>query len=223
MLGRLDHAFGTGDAASPARIGFDRLSQGAGKGFEGGFNNVVGVDAVELADVERELGVVNDRHKKFAHELGVVAANALGGKVEAVAEVGAARKVEGHLDEGFVEGREELAKADNALAIAEGLVERLAEGNAHIFVGVVIVNFPVALGAHVKVEQAVGGNLVQHVVEEGNAGVGVALAGSFEGQADAHVGFAGFAAEAGTAERSGGGGCGGSAQGLGQHSKPNRV
>jgi hypothetical protein len=41
-----------------------------------------------------------------------------------------------------------MAKADDAFAIAQRLFQRHAQGNAHIFVGVVIVNFVVALGLH---------------------------------------------------------------------------
>jgi hypothetical protein len=41
------------------------------------------------------------------------------------------------------------------------------------------------------------GDLVQHMVEEGNPGVGVTLAGSIEVNADLNIGFPSFAGDAG--------------------------
>ena len=47
-------------------VNFGGHAHGAGKGFKGGFDNVVGVDAVKLADVQGHQTVVDDGHKKFA-------------------------------------------------------------------------------------------------------------------------------------------------------------
>ena len=51
-------------------------------------------------------------------------------------------------------------------------MERHAQGDAHIFVSVMIVDFQVSFGPHVKVNQTVGRNLVQHVIQKGNTGIG---------------------------------------------------
>lgn len=50
-----------------AGINFGGHAHGAGKGFEGSFDNVVGVNAVELADVEGHQAMVDDGHEEFAH------------------------------------------------------------------------------------------------------------------------------------------------------------
>lgn len=92
-----------------------------------------------------------------------------------------------------------MAKADDAFAVAEGLVEGHAEGDADVFVGVVVVDFEVAGGLDVEVEEAVGGDLVEHVIEEGDAGVGVALAGAVDVEGDGDVGFFGGAGDGGGA------------------------
>lgn len=68
-------------------------AHGAGEGLKGGFDNVVGVDAVELADVQGHEAVVDDGHEEFTDELGVVGADALGGDIESVGEVGTTGKV----------------------------------------------------------------------------------------------------------------------------------
>lgn len=138
--------------------------QGTGESFEARFDDVVRIDASELANMQGHTAVVDDRLVKFADELGVVGANPLGWDVEAKTEVGSSRKIEDHLDKGFVEGGKEMAKAGDTLAVAEGFGEGLAEDDPSVFVGVVIVDVQVAVGNDVEVEQAVGADLSEHVV-----------------------------------------------------------
>lgn len=76
-----------------AGIDFGGHAHRAGKGFKGGFDDVVGVDAVELTDVEGHQAMVDNGHKEFAHQLGVVGADALGGDFKTVGEVGTTREV----------------------------------------------------------------------------------------------------------------------------------
>ncbi len=45
-----------------------------------------------------------------------------------------------------------MAKADNAFAVAKGLVEGHTEGDANVFVGVVVVNFEVTFGLDIEVK-----------------------------------------------------------------------
>lgn len=202
----LEHAFRARDLVGAAGIDFDGHAEGAGEGFEGGFNDVVGVDPGALGDVEGELAMVDDRHEKLAHQLRIVSADALGGNLQAITEVGPSGKVEHYFDEGFVKGGDEMAEAVNPFAIAQGLGQGHAEGNPHIFVGVVVVNFPIAVGVDVEVYQAVGGDLMEHVVKERNSGFGATLTCAIKGNADLHIRFAGFAVNAGGAVQAGDGG-----------------
>ena len=64
-----------------------------------------------------------------------------------------------------------MAEAHDALLVAEGLLQRLAEGDAHVFHRVVGVHVQVALAPHVEVEAAVGGEGSEHVVEEADSGL----------------------------------------------------
>lgn len=50
-----------------AGVNFGGHAHSAGKGFKGGFDDVVGVDAVELTDVKGHEAVVDDGHEEFAH------------------------------------------------------------------------------------------------------------------------------------------------------------
>jgi uncharacterized protein YqfA (UPF0365 family) len=70
------------------------------------------------------------------------------------------------------------------------LGQGLAEGDAHILVGVVVVDVGVALGADLQIDQAMAADLVEHVVEEGNASRDLAVAPSIQAKAHPHVGFA---------------------------------
>ncbi len=72
------------------------------------------------------------------------------------------------------------AVAADAGAVAQRLGEALAQHDAGILGGVVIVDVQVALGAQGDVDQAVAAQLLQHVVEEADAGLDVVLAGAVE-------------------------------------------
>ena len=65
------------------------------------------------------------------------------------------------------------------------LRHRLAQRDADVFHRVVAVDVQVALGVDVEVDQAVAGDLVEHVVEEADAGRQLGRAGAVEVDADA--------------------------------------
>jgi hypothetical protein len=71
-----------------------------------------------------------------------------------------------------------MAVAADALLVAHRLGHRLAQRDAHVFDRVVAVDVQVAFGLDVQVDQAVAGDLVQHVVEKGDAGGQLGLAGA---------------------------------------------
>ena len=76
-----------------------------------------------------------------------------------------------------------LAEAADAGLVAERLAQRLAEGEADVLDGVVLVDLEVAARPHGQVEEAVAGEALQHVVEERHAGVDGRLAGAVDGDA----------------------------------------
>jgi hypothetical protein len=197
-----------------ARINLRRHPHGAREGFKCGLNNMVGIDAVELADVQGHLGVVDHSDKEFAHQLGVIGADALSGNLQAVAQVGATREVEGDLHQRFIQGRNEVTEADDAFTIAQCLRQGHPERNPDIFIGVVVVDVDVACGLDVEVKQTMGGDLVQHVIEEGDACVDIALACAIEADRGGDIGFAGFAVDGGAAAGGESMGDGGTLSGL---------
>jgi hypothetical protein len=104
--------------------------------------------------------------------------------------MGTPGKVEGNLHQGFIEWGDKVTEAGNTFAIAKGLGERLAEGNTNIFIGVVIINFDIAFRFDIEIDQTVGGNLIEHVIEKRNPRIGVTLSGSVQVDADMNVRFA---------------------------------
>ena len=63
-----------------------------------------------------------------------------------------------------------MSIAAQASFVAYRLSHGLAQGDAHVFHGVVTVDVQVALGFNREIDQTVAGNLIQHVVEKTDAG-----------------------------------------------------
>jgi hypothetical protein len=72
---------------------------------------------------------------------------------------------------------------------AQGLIDGLAQGDAGVLDGVVLVDIEVALALYLQVDAAVPPYLVEHVVEEAYAGRDLALACAVEVESDIDFGF----------------------------------
>ena len=77
--------------------------------------------------------------------------------------------------------------------------ERPADGDADVLDGVVVVDVQVAGRPGLEVDQRVAGELVEHVVEEADAGLVVVPAGAVEVELDDERGLGGGAADFGLA------------------------
>ncbi len=75
----------------------------------------------------------------------------------------------------------------------------LAEGDAHVLDGVVIVHVQVAIGADGQVDHGVARDLVEHVVEESDAGGDVRGAGAVEVDGHLDPGLGGLPGDLGAA------------------------
>jgi hypothetical protein len=191
----LQHTFAAWHGSSAARIHFHGEAQCPRKCFEAGLHDVVGVHAIQLADVQGEATVVCHRHEELLHQLGVVAADLLGRDLQPIAQVRTAAAIQRHLHQRFIQRCHEMTEAVDAAPIAQGLGEGLAHGDAHILIGVVVVDMGVAAGLDLQVDQPMAADLVEHVVEKRHAGVHRAAAAAVESQRHAHIGFAGGAVD----------------------------
>ena len=78
-------------------------------------------------------------------------------------------QVDGGDGERLVHRHDEVARAQNAALVAQREVEGLAQRDAHVFHGVVLIDIEVALAGEREVEAAVAREQLQHVVEEADA------------------------------------------------------
>ena len=72
--------------------------------------------------------------------------------------------------QGFIEGRERIAKTLNARSFSQGLIDRRSQSNRAIFSGMVIVDLQVTDAFEVQIHPAVKRKCRQHVIEEPDSG-----------------------------------------------------
>ena len=189
--GLLQHPLAAGHLAGAAWIDFGGHAQRPRKGLEAGFNDVVRVHPIQLADVQGEAGIVGHGHEELLHQFGVVAADLLGRDREPKTQVGAAGAIKRHLHQGLIKRSQKVPEAVDALAIPQGLTQGLAQGDPHILIGVVVIDVGVTAGTDLQIKQPVAADLMEHVIEEGHAGAHLALAAAIEPHAHLYIGFTG--------------------------------
>ena len=89
--------------------------------------------------------------------------------------------------------------AADAFLVAHRLGQCLTYGNSRILDRVVIVDMQITLCAHRHVDQRVAGQLVEHVIEEADAGLVVINPGAVEIDGDRDLGLGGLAGDVGCA------------------------
>ena len=104
-------------------------------------------------------------------------------------------QVHGHHRQGLVHGHHEVAGAVDALAVPQRLGEQLAEHDAGVLHGVMLVHVQIALGAQFQVEAAVFGEQLQHVIEETDAGRDFIGPAPLDAQPSGNARFLGIAAD----------------------------
>jgi hypothetical protein len=188
------HPLGTRYLACAAVVYGDGGAEGLAEGFEDGFDDVVGVVSGKKLDVEGEASVGGEGAEEFGDEFGVEGANFGGGELALEGEQATPTEVAGDEGEGFVHGDDGVAVATDTGFVAEGLGEGFAEDDADVFDGVVVVNMVVAGGLEFQVEEAVVGDVVEHVVEKADACLDFAVAVAVEAEREGDVGLVGLAA-----------------------------
>ena len=104
-------------------------------------------------------------------------------------QVRAAGEVDHAARERLVEREVEASGARDAFAVAQRLVERLAQRDAGVLDRVVLVDVQIALAAHLQRQRGMLGERLEHVVEERNPGIGLSLAVAVEVEGDPQVGL----------------------------------
>ncbi|MNC17940.1 hypothetical protein D3C75_658330 [compost metagenome] len=143
--------------------------------------------------MQADQGVVDEALEKFLEQVDVEAADRGAGEGHVHLQAWAAGEVDHHARQRLVQRHVGVAVADDALLVADGLGEGLADGDADILDGMVVVDVQVALALDVQVDQPVAGDLVEHVLEEGYTDVESGLAGAIQIDGNLDLGFQGIA------------------------------
>ena len=149
--------------------------------------------AVVVQHMQRDPGVLGESLEEFAHQFGVEGADLRRAEINVPDEERPTGDVDGRLGHRLVHGKVDRGIARNALAVAQRLGNRLAERDARILDGMVIVDMQVALHLDVHVDQRVTAELVEHMVEEAHARRNLARAGAVDMDGNRDRGFVGLA------------------------------
>lgn|SRR5690554_720341 len=184
-----EHAFRGWDYAFVARIRFGGHAYGTTKGLEHRFALVVRVFALQVVDVQGRLGVIHKALEEFAGQVDVKVADTGAGEGHVVVQPRTTGEINHDPGEGFVERNVGMPIAAQAGLIAQCGGKGLAKRDADVFDRVVVVNMGIAVTVDVKVDQAVAGNLVEHVIQKWHAGVDALAAGAVEIDGYTYAGF----------------------------------
>ena len=153
-----------------------RHAQRPAERLEDGLRLVVRIRALQVVDVQGDLGVVDESLEELVQEIDIERAHARTDELHAIGESGTAGEIHDDPGEGFVQRNVRVPVAGDALLVADRPGDRLAERDAHILDGVVRVYLQVALGVDLEVDKAVPGHLLEHVLEEWQSGIQTGLA-----------------------------------------------
>ena len=107
---------------------------------------MVVVGAVERLDVQRDAGIHGEGLEPLLHQLGVEGADLVAAELGLEHQERPARNVDRDARERLVHRHVHVGVAGDALHVAERLLHRLAERDADILGGVVMIDVQVALG-----------------------------------------------------------------------------
>ena len=103
----------------------------------------------------------------------------------------ATRAVQCHLNQSLIKRGHELTESVDPAPISQGLGKGLAQSDAHILVGVMVVDMCVTNGMDIEINQSVAADLVKHVIKKRHTGAHLATAAAVEIQTHPDIGFAG--------------------------------
>jgi hypothetical protein len=147
--------------------------------------------------VQRKAGIGGKRVEELAEELRIEVADLGPREADVPDKVRAARHVDRRARASLVHREVDGGVAADAAALAQRLPDRLAEGDADILDRVVEIDMRVPGRAHGHVDQRMAGELLQHMIEEADAGGDLVPARAVELDGDGDLGFAGVALDFG--------------------------
>lgn len=159
----------------------------AGQCLEDAFNLVVFIVATGL-DVQIHQGGIAQTLEEMEKHFGWHAANVFAMELGIPNQPGAASEIEHHLTETVVH-RQGEAVALNAALVTESLTQTFSQSQSGVFDGVVLVYLQIAAYLNIQIELSVAGYLLEHVIEETDAGINMATAMTVEIDAHPDIGL----------------------------------
>src|SRR5438552_12261251 len=169
-----------GEDSGDARVEPRRFGQRAADGLERSLRDVVEVLAIVHVDVQRDLGVEGEGAEEILEQVEVEIRDPRPPHGHVEHEKRPAGDVHGCVEKRLVHGQERGAVAHDARPVAQRLPERLAETDPDVLDRVMEVHLEVAVSVHGQVHEPVLGPGLEHVAEEGNAGLDLGGAGAVE-------------------------------------------
>ena len=148
---------------------------------------MVGILSRQSADVDRPGAVPHKAQPELLSQLRVKIPYLGRRQVHRPAQIVPSREVRGAENQSFVHGQQELPVTDNAPFIPQGLLKRLAQADADVLHGVVVIHLDVPLADDGKVKIPVPGEELQHVVQKATAGSQLPPAGPIQIQSQADL------------------------------------
>jgi hypothetical protein len=130
-------------------------------------------------------GVVDESAEEVFEKFGLQIADESDFDAILIDERGTSPEIDRDDGQRFIHGQHEISRAIDAFAISESLGEQLANDDACVFDGVMLIDIEVASGGEFEIEGAVFGEQLQHVVKKSDA------SRDFEATAAVNAEFAG--------------------------------
>src|SRR5262245_15279921 len=134
-----DDAFGRRHLSAQAGVEPGGIVERAGERFEGRLGPVMVVLTSQQSDVEAEAAVGRERLQQVRDHLAAQSADGRTTERQIDGRPATAAEIDRDLCQGFVERDDSIAETTNRAPLAERLVERLAETDADVFGGVMLV------------------------------------------------------------------------------------
>src|SRR5256885_2904495 len=180
IIGRSQGPLRRGQDTGDPRIDPRRVGERAPDGFEDRLRDVVEVVAVVHRDVERELGVERECAEELLQEIEIEVGDARACDRHLEDEERPPRHVHRRRDERLVHRDERGPEPHDPPLVAEGLVDRLAQHDADVLDGMVLVDLDVTLRLDGEVHETVLRPGLQHVAEERDRRLHLRGAGAVE-------------------------------------------
>src|ERR1700733_4567015 len=170
-----------------------RRPQRAANRLEAGFDHVMCVLPAHR-QMQRRAEALCQGAKEVRHQLAGQLADLFAAEVTLEHEVGAAGQVDRDLRLALIHRQQKTVAADPGL-VAERLAQRLADGQRAILDRVMLIDVQIPAAAQLQLKAAVPGELLEHVIEESDAGLDVTAGRTVELELQLDVGFARLTAQ----------------------------